>query len=193
MPRAVNPLSGLLLSIALAACASSGPNVATKAPLPRATPVDPRLESPSLVWRTAPPPHQGARRAVREFFDAVAHEAGPQLETLFAEEALFHRPNQPATPAVLAWLRRLSASDYTRHVLPADVPVQLLDRSSSLRLAAHRAVHIQPQSGEYLAVVGLHSVQAQAPALWGSELQLVLTFREGQWQIRELWEDYVPR
>jgi hypothetical protein len=160
---------------------------------PQQIPVDAQLASPSLVWRAPPPPNYGARETVRLFFDAVAHESGPQLEAMFAEDALFHRPNQPATPAALAWLRRLSAGDYSVQVVSRDVPMQLLDYGSSQRLADYRTIHLQPQSGEVLAVVALPSAQPQASPLWGSELQLVLTPRAGEWRIRELWEDYVPR
>jgi ketosteroid isomerase-like protein len=183
----------LLPAATLIACASGPTASVPKAPLPRPTPVDSQLTSLSLVWRASPIPHQGARQTVRRFFDSVAREAGPQLESLFAEDALFHRPDQPATPAVIAWLRRLSAGDYTLTALSTAVPVHLLDHASSRRLAAYRTLHLQPQAGEVLAIVSLPATSGQTPALWGSEMQLVLTPRGGQWQIREVWEDYTSR
>lgn len=155
--------------------------------------MDAQLSSSSLVWRTSPLSQHGARQTVRKFFEIVARESGPQLESLFAEDALFHRPNQPATPAAPAWLRRLATNDYTQHTVTSDVPIQLLDHASSRHLGTYRAIHLQPQSGELLAVVALPPGQSQNPALWGNELQLVLTSHEGGWQIRELWEDYAPR
>lgn len=175
------------------ACGSPALENVTKAHIPHTTPVDARLESESLLWRVSPPALGGARQLVSRFFDAVAREAGAELESLFAEDALFHPPNQSATPAALAWARRLSAGDYTLQVIADDVPVQLIDYTSTRRLAAYRSVHLQPQPGEVLAVVALPPSRAQGPALWGTELQLVLTLRDGEWRIRELWEDYVPR
>lgn len=145
------------------------------------------------MWRKAPAPEQNARITVRHFFDAIAREDGPELDALFTEDALFHRPNQPATPAVIAWHRRLSAGDYTRQVIPNDITVQLLDQSASAELADHRNVQLQLQNGEVLAVVALPSGLPAGAGLWGTELQLVLTEHDGQWRIRELWEDYVAR
>lgn len=181
------------LSLAISACGSGVAPLAPPLPPPRPAPIEAQLVSPSLVWRWSPAPHTGARATVRRFFASVAQESGPQLEALFAEDALFHRPNQPATPAAIAWLRRLSAGDYAAAAISTTVPIRLLDHAASRRLAAYRAVHLQPQAGEVLAVVSLPAAAAQNAALWGSEMQLVLTPQDGEWQIRELWEDYAPR
>jgi hypothetical protein len=190
--RVTSGLASLPLTL-FVGCASGPAAAVPKSPLPQPTPVDAHLTSASLLWRVSPLPHQGARQTVRRFFESVARESGPQLESLFAEDALFHRPNQPATPAAIAWLRRLSTGDYTLTAVSAAVPVQLLDHTSSQRLAGHRTVHLQPQSGEVLAMVTLPLTVGHNPALWGTEMQLVLTPREGEWQIREVWEDYTSR
>lgn len=180
---------------ALLAWACSAPSQTNSTPpqTPQPIAIDQDFESPSLLWRTVPPAHAGARRTVARFFDSVARESGSELESLFAEDALFHRPTQPSTPAALAWLRRLSAGDYTKQPIPTDVPVQLLDHASSRKLVAHRAVHLRPQTGELVAVVALPVTQGQTPALWGTELELLLTPQDGVWQIRELWEDFPAR
>lgn len=179
-------------SVALGACAPGSGPVASLPPA-RPAPVEAQLVSPSLIWRWSPAPHEGARLTVRRFFDSVARESGPQLEELFAEDALFHRPNQPATPAAIAWLRRLSAGDYASAVVSTTVPIQLLDHTSLQRLAAYRTVHLQPQAGEVLAVVSLPGTTPQNATLWGSEMELLLTPQDGEWQIREIWEDYGAR
>lgn len=197
-PRSGSVRGGLWRRLWLGAAVVSAACTPATAPrpeakTPRAIPLDARVSSPSLVWLEAPAPQQGARQTVRHFFDAIAREAGPELDALFTEDALFHRPNQPATPAVIAWHRRLSAGDYTRQVIPSDVGVQLLDQTASAELADHRNVQLQLQNGEVLAVVALPPMMPPGTGLWGTELQLVLTAHEGQWRIRELWEDYVAR
>lgn len=187
-------IGGALLGTLLV-CACGSPSQVNSASLPQPQPiaVGQHFESPSLVWRTVPLAHASARQTVVRFFDSVARESGPELESLFAEDALFHRPTQPSTPAALAWLRRLSAGDYTKQPIPADVQVQLLDHTSATKLASHRTVHLRPQAGELIAVVALPTAQNQTAALWGTELELVLTPRDGAWQIRELWEDFPTR
>jgi hypothetical protein len=161
--------------------------------VPKGTPVDVATASSTLVWRKAPVPFQGARHTVRQFFDAIAREAGPELEALFTDDALFHRPNQPATPAAIAWHRRLSAGDYTHQSVPGDIPIQLLDQAASVELAGHRDVKLQPEAGEVLAVVLLPTMPPPLAGLWGTQLQLVLAPRQDGWRIREAWEDYVTR
>lgn len=184
---------GLGLGAVLVSACTEAATPPPESPTPRVIPLDARVSSPSLVWLDAPAPQQGARKTVRHFFDAIAREAGPELDALFTEDALFHRPNQPATPAVIAWHRRLSAADYTRQVIPSDIGVQLLDQTASAQLTGHRNVQLQLQNGEVLAVVALPSMLPPGSGLWGTELQLVLTEQDGSWRIRELWEDYVTR
>lgn len=127
---------------------------------------------------------------MRHFFDLVSAEAGSDLQSLFVEDAVFHRPNQPPSPAVMSWLRRFASADYTHQVRGSELQIQLMDQRTTVALEQHRAIHLTPQAGEVLAVVALPPSPAQVPPLWGTEMQALLTWLDGAWRIRELWEDY---
>lgn len=171
------------------------PTVSRPIPLSEQTVRQTRGETPlgeapssSLIWRKVAPSARDARATVRRFFDVIARESNAQLQELLADDALFHRPNQPPTPALLAWGRRFSVGDYSQSVTTQ--PVQLLDHDAARRLGAHRAVHLLPERGELVALVKLNSPQPAVPALWGTEVQLLLRFDDAQWKIRAVWEDY---
>lgn len=159
-------------------------------PTPRPTPLDEGAQSESLVWREVPPSTRAARDVVRRFFDAVARESTSALDVLLVEDALFHRPNQPATPAGLAWVRRFSTGDYSREVIDAEVPIHMFSSDAYRQLRGHRPSHLVPDAGQLLAVVKLPARAPSATPLWGTELELILDLESGQWQIGALWEDY---
>ena len=182
--------ASVALAVVMLGCGSGTTTKLADTARPQSVVVNPQLTSTTLIWRNAPSEHRDARGAVHRFFAAVAKESNAELEALFAEDALFHRPNQPASPAAIAWQRRLSSGDYGAATVGRDTPVQLLDNGAAERLAGHRSIRLQPQSGELLAIVALPAFPVQTQALWGTELQLVLQVQDGQWRIGDVWEDY---
>ncbi len=162
----------------------------TEAKTPRPTPLGESEQSSSLVWRAVPPSTPAARDVVRRFFDVVARESTAELQALMVEDALFHRPNQPATPADLAWTRRFSMGDYSHQVNDADLSVYVFSHAAYRQLYAHRNSHLAPDADELLAVVKMPATSPSSTPLWGTEMEVVLQFQGGQWQIKALWEDY---
>lgn len=162
---------------------------------PRPTPVAPGTSTPSLVWRSVAPSTEAARAVVRRFFDAVARESTTELAGSLVEDALFHRPNQPATSALQFWTRRFSAGDYTKHVVPHDVAIRVFDHESARALTRYRTTQLWPDPDEFLAVVDLPlaGTPTGSSAPWGTQLQLILLAGEDGWKVRALWEDYAGK
>lgn len=112
------------------------------------------------------------------------------------EDALFHRPNQPATSAVQFWTRRFSANDYSKHVVPHDVAIRVFDHESARELTRYRTTHLWPDPDEFLAVVELPPPGGAPPgssAPWGTQVHLILAAEEDRWRVRALWEDYAGK
>lgn len=80
--------------------------------------------------------------------------------------------------------------DYSQPVTTQ--PVQLLDSDAAQRLGALRTVHLIPERAELVATIKLNP-SSSAQALWGTEVQLLLRFEDGQWKIRAVWEDYAGK
>lgn len=152
--------------------------------------------TPSLLWRSTPPSTEAPRAAVRRFFAAVARESINDLLRVMVEDALFHRPNQPATSAVPFWTRRFSVNDYAKHVVPADVAIRVFDHVSARELARYHTPHLWPDPDEFLAVVELPpgtGGSSASPPPWGSQVQLIIRVDEDGWRVRALWEDYAGK
>jgi hypothetical protein len=80
--------------------------------------------------------------------------------------------------------------DYSRQINDADLTVHVFSHAAYRRLYAHRNSHLAPDADELLAVVKMPATSPSSAPLWGTEMEVVLRFQGGQWQIRALWEDY---
>ena len=150
----------------------------------------PNVPTVTLSYLTSPERASAPRAVVRRLFDAIEQESSPALSEILSENAVLLRPNKDPSSALLVWVRRFAAHDYTQSnpaLLAAEPNIQVLDRDSYHQLRAIRDLHLEPGPDEVLAVVALDQA---ADKLWGTQLQLILNRDSGSWRARALWEDY---
>lgn len=187
---------GATLTACQPAPASIGARVAAHEPadlkpilFPQHKPLRPEVTTLAIL--DSPSETHGPRAVVRRWFEAIEQESNAELSDVLSDSAVLIRPNKDPASALLVWIRRFAALDYSTSraaVIAAPSRIALVDHEAYRVLNGVRELRLEPGAGELLAIVALQDVAPQK--LWGTQLQMVLRQEENGWRVRTLWEDY---
>ena len=125
-----------------------------------------RPEVTTLAILDSPSETHGPRAVVRRWFEAIEQESNAELSDVLSDSAVLIRPNKDPASALLVWIRRFAALDYSTSraaVIAAPSRIALVDHEAyqalngvrELRLAEMReAVRRAKKSDDAAAIAG---------------------------------------